>query len=49
MAVTKSTYEIPNEERIRSAYRQGEEEVVKVFQEILGVIVKLLARVTELE
>jgi transposase len=45
----KNISEIPNEERIRSSYHQGEEEVVKVFQEILGVIVKLLVRVTELE
>src|SRR3989337_134848 len=45
----KNTYEIPSEERIRTAYRQGEEAVVKAFQELSGVIVTLLVRVTELE
>jgi len=45
----KNTYEIPSEERIRTAYRQGEEAVVKAFQELSEMIVTLLVRVTELE
>lgn len=48
MAV-KNTYDLPSEERIRSAYRQGEEAVVKAFQELSEAIVTLLVRVTELE
>jgi len=48
MAV-KNTYKIPSEERMRSAYHQGAEAVVKVFQELSEVIVTLTKRVVELE
>jgi len=33
----KNTYKIPSEERMRTAYHQGAEAVVKVFQELSEV------------
>jgi hypothetical protein len=47
--VVKNTYKIPSEERMRTAYDQGAEAVVKVFQELSEVIVTLTMRVVELE
>ena len=45
----KNTYKIPSEERMRSAYHEGVEAVVQVFQELSEVIVTLTMRVVELE
>lgn len=45
----KNTYKMPSEERMRTAYYQGAEAVVKVFQELSEVIITLTTRVVELE
>lgn len=41
--------QMPSEENIRGVYHQGVEAVVKVFEELSGIIVTLTVHVTELE